>query len=1062
MAKRKGIITLCGLTDIFKKISINTVKRTVVFITLFLLILSFSALLFGQSNEEVEAWRLYDLGTKAYMHDDRLKEALNYFEKSLKINRTINNNEGIAANLLYIGRVYKILGHHEVALRYFEEALALYEKLDKPRHIATTLNDIGKLFSTKKSYDKALIYHFNALRMWTKLNKPKEISSTLHDIGNIFYKIGRYNMALSYFEESLVLDRKLGDPEGIASNLNNIGTVFDTIGLYHEALRFYQNALKIYKKFNIHKEIATCLSNLGVVYLNLAHYHDALSYEWEALKIWKKLNIPQNIVIGLNNIGAIYDSMGQYDEALNCYEEALNIAKSHNLSLESIAIILTNIGRVYKYLGDYDEAEKYYRRAMKIAEKLWLPQYVGGILQNIGMLYLARKDYVNSEKCFKEAEKFLTEMGFRGPGLIEVYIRTGKYDKALAILNKMKPDWFADPHYRVQYHTLYGSVLSRLGDFKKASKELLSAVKLVEGMRARIIGKKMGFLQAGDIGGRIRPYKALVSTLCERFLKAGNQNVITKVINKMMKEPFLAYGKDLSFAAFYFSESTKARTLIEAIANSAKRYEPPEIPPALRERESFLKAQLAKLDETKEEAYKNGKEAFEEWQKRYKKAKAEMDELIKKLRKECPRYAALMYPKPLRVEELPLRDNEVLLEYELTEKAGYLFVVERGKLKRIVKIPKGKEEIEGMVSEFLQPFNRESPCSNVIPMKDFPSRYERSLVEKGKNLYELLLAPALKGITPDKNIIIVPDDILGLLPFEALVIKKGKSYRDSLYVGDKWTITYAQSATALALNRILKPSQAKKPLFALGNPIYNKDDERYINYKQGKQQLTQLAQNLNRSAFRVLATRREWGKTTEDDTECEITFPPLPETEKEVKEIAKFFGVKPEPPDILLNIYANETYLRQVPLKDYRYLHFATHADLPGKVQGIKEPFLLLGQVENKGKDDGFLTMTEVLELNLDADMVVLSACLTGRGKVMEGEGVLNFIRTFHHAGARSVVVSLWEVASDEAVEYMKTFYGYLKAGKRRAEALRLARKEIKAKYPNPFYWAVFILHGEG
>lgn len=93
--------------------------------------------------------------------------------------------------------------------------------------------------------------------------------------------------------------------------------------------------------------------------------------------------------------------------------------------------------------------------------------------------------------------------------------------------------------------------------------------------------------------------------------------------------------------------------------------------------------------------------------------------------------------------------------------------------------------------------------------------------------------------------------------------------------------------------------------------------------------------------------------------------------------------------------------------------------------------------------------------------MVVLSACLTGRGKMMEGEGVGNFARAFHHAGAKSVVVSLWEVSSYETVEYMKTFYGHLKAGKSRAEALRLARQEIKKNHPHPYYWAAFILHGE-
>ena len=94
--------------------------------------------------------------------------------------------------------------------------------------------------------------------------------------------------------------------------------------------------------------------------------------------------------------------------------------------------------------------------------------------------------------------------------------------------------------------------------------------------------------------------------------------------------------------------------------------------------------------------------------------------------------------------------------------------------------------------------------------------------------------------------------------------------------------------------------------------------------------------------------------------------------------------------------------------------------------------------------------------------MVVLSACVTGRGEATEGEGVVNFARAFHQAGARSVVVSLWEVASEAAEDFMRRFYGHLQAGKPKAEALALARKEIKALYPNPFFWAAFILHGEG
>lgn len=192
-----------------------------------------------------------------------------------------------------------------------------------------------------------------------------------------------------------------------------------------------------------------------------------------------------------------------------------------------------------------------------------------------------------------------------------------------------------------------------------------------------------------------------------------------------------------------------------------------------------------------------------------------------------------------------------------------------------------------------------------------------------------------------------------------------------------------------------------------------------------------------------------------------MEFPALPETETEVRTIAAVFQTPSRPPSVLLDVNASESNLKKVPLSTYRYLHFATHADLGGIVQGIQEPFLLLGQVENEPVDDGFLTLSEVLDFKIDADLVVLSACLTGRGKSLDGEGVLNFARAFQYAGARSVVTSLWEVPSKETVEYMTIFYNLIKEGKSKGEALMTARMKMKQKHPNPFFWAPFVLHGE-
>ncbi|MBI3583090.1 MAG: CHAT domain-containing protein [Nitrospinae bacterium] len=494
------------------------------------------------------------------------------------------------------------------------------------------------------------------------------------------------------------------------------------------------------------------------------------------------------------------------------------------------------------------------------------------------------------------------------------------------------------------------------------------------------------------------------------------------------------------------------------MAESAKKSQRVELPEEIREKEQSILNQLSAIENQWDDAYKRGEDVLRRLKERKDGLNAELNNLITELRQKYPSYTALNYPKPIPPEELPLKDDEVLLEYAIGDDAGYLFVVDGsagspGGVKRLIKIPLSREEIEAKVKVFIEPMNTK--------------QIERFSVEKAKGLYDFLLADALKDVKDNEKMIIVPDGILGLLPFEALVIKEGKDYKDSLYVGDRYQISYYQSATVLALQRNLKERKTERPLFALGNPIYTKEDPRYLAWKESVRQAHDekplKVAGLDKYSFRGIAIKAKWGKTTEADTTGkDIEFPPLPETEIEVKEISKMMNVRPQPPDVLLSVMANETELRKTGLERYKYIHFATHASLPGMIQGLNEPFILLGQVENENKDDGFLTLSEVLDLRLNADMVVLSACVTGVGKEVEGEGVANFARAFQHAGAKSIVVSLWAVASDPAVEYMEKFYEYLKVGKGRSEAMRLARNEIKAKYPNPFYWAVFILHGEG
>lgn len=193
-----------------------------------------------------------------------------------------------------------------------------------------------------------------------------------------------------------------------------------------------------------------------------------------------------------------------------------------------------------------------------------------------------------------------------------------------------------------------------------------------------------------------------------------------------------------------------------------------------------------------------------------------------------------------------------------------------------------------------------------------------------------------------------------------------------------------------------------------------------------------------------------------------MEFPPLPETRQTVIDLAALFGVAIRPPSVLLDVLATHTEVKEAPLGSYRYLFFGTHGFLSDQLNNVQEPVLVLSQVGNKPPDNGLLTFSDVLEMKLDAEMVTLAACMTGVGQVMRGEGALNFARAFQQAGARSVMVTLWNIPVVESLAFYRDFYQVLKAGKSKLDAMQAVRRTIRSREPHPYFWSGLILHGEG
>ncbi|MBI4642176.1 MAG: CHAT domain-containing protein [Deltaproteobacteria bacterium] len=819
------------------------------------------------------------------------------------------------------------------------------------------------------------------------------------------------------------------------------GRALEDANRNYPALTLYQQALKSSEKAlgPEHPLTAACMARLAKVYTVLGFFDRALPLAQQSLKIREKalgLEHPQT-ADSLIILGFLYGQMGAQDKALLLCQQGLRISeKALGPEAPLNAGALNTLATLYAQMGAYDQALPLAQRSVQIREKVLGPEnlWTAVSLRTLGFLYLVKKDYSQAESCFRRAKHRQGEQG-----MVELYLATGRYNDALELFPHLTPWAWMSAQYQAQFYTQKALALKGAGQREEALAAFSEAIRRIEELRARTPGERTSFFEGGRMGGYFRAYQGMVGLLAEMAQKG-----------EPVPAALQTYGRDTGAVAFYFAESIKARSLLEAVAAGAAPASS-QLPRDLAAKEKSIREQIQTLEAQRLERYQERGKGWDrkeqpvlEFEGKRDALQKELERFVAELRRRDPRYAALHYPQPYRAQELPLKSGEVLLEYALGEKESYLFRVEPGGKTTIFRLGLGKEALEKRLGAMLAPFRQ-----SVLRREDL----KRFSLTEADALYREILAPALAGVNPGTRLIIVPDGALGAFPMEALVVQAGPDWSKCTLVGDRWPVTYSQSAAILALNRHLGLSKASQPLFALGDCIYEKGSSRYLAYKAGQGQAGGLKSTGPEKALTMAATGKGWGK---------LEFPPLPETRQTVTDLANLFQVMPQPPQVLLDVNATETRVRQTPLGQYRYLFFGTHGFLADKMAGVQEPTLVLSQVENKSPDDGLLTFSNVLQLKLDAELVTLAACMTGVGKVMQGEGVLNFARAFQQAGARSVMVALWNIPVDESLKFYHDFYQALKEGKTRSEALKSARQAVRVKESHPYFWSGIILHGEG
>ena len=852
------------------------------------------------------------------------------------------------------------------------------------------------------------------------------------------------------FDEALPLAQRLLDraekrlgPEDprVAKILQGVANIYMGLRQFRSAIPLYQRALKIREKVQgpDHPETAESLVRLGKAYIEVGDFAQALPLVERSLEIRKRvLGLEHaDTAESLATLAELRRQTGALDQALSLAQQSLAIReKALGGAHPDTAGSLVLLAMIYQQQGQAEKALPLAEKAVQIDEKALGPDHplTAQAQRTLGLIHKERKDYSKAESAMEKGQHKGLMVGVMGK--VEVLVAQGSYQQALDLLSAHSaPPWMG-PQNLALYYTQKGLALQGVGRLSEAAVAFGEAIRSIEALRARTPGERTGFFQGGRISGHYRTYQALIGVLV--------QMAQTK---QPLPEELKGYGADPAAAAFYVAESIKGRSLLEAIAAKAGTASSSQLPPDLATREKKLQDELATLEASQEKTFQphfGMKRDAAVLQEQIKTAQERQREFLEVVRRQVPRYAALYYPRPYKTAELPLKSGEVLLAYTLGEKGSFLFRVEPGGRTQVFPLAFGQGALEKKIAPLLAPLRQAE-----LRREDL----DRFGIPAAATLYQELLAPALSGVAPGARLIIVPDGVLGAFPFEALVVQAGPNWGKSVLVADRWPITYVQSAAILTLNRLLGASKASQPLFALGDCIYEQASPRYQAYKAGQGQAGALKHLGAEKALTMSATGAGGGR---------LQFPPLPQTRQTVTELATLFQVKQQPPQVLLDVQATETSMHRTPLGQFRYLFFGTHGFLADNLAGIQEPTLVLSQVENQPPDNGFLTFHKVLQLKLDADLVALAACMTGVGQVTKGEGVLNFARAFQQAGARSVMVALWNIPVDESMKFYQTFYKALKEGKPKLEALKTARQAVRAKEPHPYFWAGLILHGEG
>jgi CHAT domain-containing protein len=974
------------------------------------------------------------LGARLTERGDYLK-ALGVYEVTRQIAEQNKDGASLAGVPQGIALVMYYKGDYQGALVKYRESLHAYQENGDRGAIAKVLTSIGSVYAVQGGNTEALEYYQKGLDIYLEIGNKKGTLFALGHMGDLELAQGDYSRALESFEKCVTMSQDIGDRQTLASALLAIGRLDLDRGGYPEALSFCSRALEIFVKLDLKPYISDALEVTGGVMVAEGNYPEAIKEYETSLGIRAVLGEKDGIASLFCGIAVAQTHEGNYSQALQHYQRGLHIFDEIG-SKSGVAMALNDIGGLYATEGNYPQALQYFRRSLTMASETGNRQIAAGLLGNIAEAEGDRGNYPEARKWYQESLKAAEAIGstrvisgaLEGLGVTE--LAASNYGQALAYLQRALA-------IREQLEDKRGiaGILGTLGDVYTAQAEYARAIESEEHAAAiaRQIGAPERLIRALTADAKAyraagRPElagKALVEAIGTveqmRGLVAGaeqdRQGFLEHEIAPYRAMTAILMDQGSHREALAFAEQAKARALIDVLgsgrADLAKALTADE-----KDREQAVKAQLVSLNAqiVAEKVSKTPDEKrVADLTAQLEKARLEFDDLRTNL------YVAHPELKVQRAEFQPTSlaecgvlvpdQNTALLEFAVSDDQTYLFVLTKKNSSQsapdltVHKIDIKSKELTDLCTRLYEQLSQHGLDFDPLASK----------------LYSLLLGPAAAELQGRTNLIIVPDGPLWDLPFQALEPARNH------YVLEDHAVSYAPSLTALReMSKRARISSSRTgpatTLLAFGNPTLGAETSSEI-----------------KEIF------------------MDADLAPLPQAESQVHELGKLYG--PAQSKIYTGAEATEDRLK-AEAAGARILHIAAHGIVNNASPLYSQIVLARGQ---GSQDDGLLEAWEVMNMDLKADMVVLAACDTARGRYGAGEGVMGLSWAFFIAGCPTTVVSQWSVEAESTSELMVEFHRNLLSGLSKAEALRRAElKMLKgdARYRNPFYWAPFVVIG--